>query len=185
MSFYSTTFNDFAMLFQAFKNGDPVAFRHYFDLHHHSLYLIILGIVDDPEEAKDIIADTFEKLAKNREKINNPDHLGRYLFIVARNGAIDHFRKLEIRRKAQHELGQLEETVYAEPSGYEIVHAKLMESISFVIQKLPPQRKKIFLLFYFIDEDVRSIAKRLNLREQTVRNQLSRAIITLRKALVG
>jgi RNA polymerase sigma factor (sigma-70 family) len=173
------------MLFQAFKNGDPVAFRHYFELHHHSLYLIILGIVDDPEEAKDIIADTFEKLAKNREKINNPDHLGRYLFIVARNGAIDHFRKLEIRRKAQHELGQLEEPVYAEPTGYEIVHAKLMESISFVIQKLPPRRKKIFLLFYFIDEDVRSIAKRLNLREQTVRNQLSRAIITLRKALVG
>ena len=177
-------YKDPSSLFEAFKNGDETAFRHFYHLHLQSLYWIILGIVEEPEEAKDIVANTFIKLANDRARINDADHLSRYLFIVARNGAIDHLRKLETRRRAQCELGQLAEIVYTEPSTSEIVHAKLMEKISLLIQKFPARRKKIFLLFYFIDMDVRSIAKQLSLKEQTVRNQLNRAIIALRKALL-
>jgi RNA polymerase sigma factor (sigma-70 family) len=172
------------MLFRAFRSGDEIAFKHFYDLHLQSLYWIILGIVDEPEEAKDIVANAFIKLANDRARINDADHLQRYLFIVARNGAIDHLRKLETRRKAQLAYGQLAETVYTEPRESEIIHAQALEKISLLIQKLPPARKKIFLLFYFIDMDTRSIAKQLNLKEQTVRNQLNRAIIALRRSLL-
>lgn len=183
MFLHSNAHNDPDRLFAEFKNGDPNAFRYFFDLHHKSLYLIILGIVDEPEEAKDIIAEAFEKLSNNRGKINDAEHLGRYLFIVARNGAIDYFRKQETRRRALNELGHLEETVYTEPTESEIVHVRLLERIARTVQRFPAKRKKIFLLYYFIDEPVRSIANRLQIKEQTVRNQLNRAIIALRKTL--
>jgi RNA polymerase sigma-70 factor (ECF subfamily) len=181
--FFHPNYKDPDRLFEAFKDGDPIAFRYFFDLHHASLYLIILGIVDDPEEAKDIVADAFEKLSNNRGKINDAEHLGRYLFIVARNGAIDYFRKLDTRRNVQGELGHRTEPVYTEPTESEIIHVKLLEKIARTVQQFPAKRKKIFLLFYYIDEDVRSIAHRLDIKEQTVRNQLNRAIIALRKAL--
>ena len=182
--FLQSNYKDPVRLFGAFKEGDPGALRYFFDLHHQSLYLIVLGIVEEEEEAKDIVADAFEKLLRNRAKINDAEHLGRYLFIVARNGAIDYFRKLETRRRAKDQLGHLAETQYTEPTESEIIHVRLLEKIAQNVQRLPEQRKKIFLLFYFIDEDVRSIANRLNLKEQTVRNQLNRAIIALRKALL-
>jgi RNA polymerase sigma-70 factor (ECF subfamily) len=184
MLFHHPHYNNPARLFEAFQQGDPHAFRYFYELHHSSLYLIILGIVDDPEEAKDIVADAFAKLSDNRGKIQDAEHLGRYLFIVARNGAIDYFRKLETRRKAHSEAGRLTEAVYSEPTESEIIHVKLLEKIAQTVHQFPAKRRKIFLLFYYIGEDVRSIAHLLNLKEQTVRNQLNRAIIALRKALL-
>ena len=183
MFFQSNHPQEPAKLFEKFKKGDPEAFQYFYELHHQSLFCIIFKITGNTEEAKDIVADAFYKLANNLLKINDPGHLWRYLFIVARNGAIDYFRKLETSQKARQEIGQLSEIVYTEPKDTEIIFAQAWEKVNLAIQRFPVRRKRIFLLFYFFEKDTRSIAKQLNLKEQTVRNQLNRAIVALRKAL--
>jgi RNA polymerase sigma factor (sigma-70 family) len=169
--------------FEAFKQGEPSAFRYYFDRHNRSLYHIILGVVRIPEEAEDIVVNAFEKLWLDRERMNDADHIERYLFIVARNGAIDFFRKLNTRRKAQGELGLLADLIYIEPTEEEINRIRLLEKIVLEVQNFPAKQKKVFLHFFYKAEDVRSISNQLGIKEQTVRNHLSRAIMALRKAL--
>jgi RNA polymerase sigma factor (sigma-70 family) len=172
-----------ANVFEAFRNGDQVAFKYFYDRYSKALYQRILAIVKDSEEADDIIVEAFVLLAKNREKINDPDHLMRYIYIVARNGAIDRWRKSVRRRKAENEIYQLAETVYIESKEDEDFYKLLIDRILCIIQNLSPRQKKILTLVFFTEKSTRSIAKQLDLREQTVRNHLSRAIGTVRKAL--
>jgi RNA polymerase sigma factor (sigma-70 family) len=170
--------------FLRFKQGSHQAFQYFFDLHHQSLYLIIKGSVGDPEAAKDIVADAFKHLANNLWQINDQHHLRRYLYYVARNGAIDHYRKGQIRGRGLEAYARQGETVYFDPTESEMVHAETMEKIARAVEKLPRQRKLIFLLHYFFGEDTRSIANKLKIKEQTVRNQITRARDTLRKAFL-
>jgi RNA polymerase sigma factor (sigma-70 family) len=173
-----------ANIFEAFRTGDPAAFKYFFDLYHKALYLRILGIVNDPEEAKDIVAEAFIHLIKNRRKINDPDHLMRYIYIVARNEAITQWRKSVRRRKVENEIYQLAETVYIESKEAEIFYDLLLKRVLCIIQDLSPRKKHILTLFYFTEKSTRSIAKQLGLKEQTVRNQLNRAIIAVRKSFL-
>jgi RNA polymerase sigma factor (sigma-70 family) len=141
-------------------------------------------MVKESEDAKDIVAVSFERLSGNRSKFKNADELWGWLYTVARNEAIDCLRKRDVRRKTQNELAQAPEPECREPLESEIVYAKLMEKISLVIQSLPESRKRIFQLHYGSGMDTRAIARKLNIAEQTVRNQLNRAIIQLRQALL-
>ena len=170
--------------FLRFKQGSQKAFQYFFDLHHQSLYLIIKGSVGDPEAAKDIVADAFKHLANNLWQINDPHHLRRYLYYVARNGAIEHYRKRQIRDKNVEEYARQAETAYFDPTESEMVHAETMEKIAQEIEQMPKRRKLIFLQYYFFGEDTRTIANKLKIKEQTVRNQITRARNALRKAFL-
>jgi RNA polymerase sigma factor (sigma-70 family) len=140
-------------------------------------------MIPDIEEAKDIVAEAFAKLSHNRERINGPNDLAGFLFVVAKHKTIDHRRKLEIRKRMLKAFVQLEEKIYVEPKESEMVHGMRLERLAFIVQKLPPTRKMIFLSYYYTNEDIKHIAGKLNLKEQTVRNQLQRAIITVRSAV--
>ena len=68
--------------FEAFRKGDSNAFKHIFTLYHAALYHTVLPRVNhDEEDAKDIVADTFLKLASQRERMNSIEHLQNFLFI--------------------------------------------------------------------------------------------------------
>ena len=61
--------------------------------------------------------------------------------------------------------------------------AQLVERLYFHIDLLPPQGKKILILRYFMNKDVKVIARLLHLQEQTVRNHIGRSLHFLRRSL--
>src|SRR5215469_13401750 len=108
--------NDDPMLFVLFKEGDELAFKDVFDHYFDRLFLIIRVFVGQEEIAEEIVTEAFIKLYDRRERIKEPDHISRFLWVVARNKAISYFRQERRQRVALKELEQLMDREYQDPA---------------------------------------------------------------------
>jgi len=182
-TFMTDSSNQGKGLFDAFKKGDEKALEKYFDRYHRGLYATVNKIVRREDVTEDIVNEAFVKLWRHRDRINDIDHICSFLYIVARNDAIEYFRYSGRVEKVLKGLSQLAELTYEEPIENEIRMAQLVERLYIQIDLLPPQGKKILLLRYFMNKDVKVIARLLHIEEQTVRNHIGRSLHFLRKSL--
>ena len=171
-------------LFDRFREGDQRAFKIIYDRYFPMLYLTILKFVEREDVTEDIVVNTFVKLDRRRAAIRDIDHIYAFLYVTARNEAVDYLRKLRRQRTAQKELGQLADREYHDPREAELERERWMLRIIEAVRLLPPAQRRIFQLHYFEDRSVREIANRLNLTETTVRNQRNRALIFLRQTFL-
>ena len=170
-------------LIDGLKRGDEKALQKYFERYHRGLYVMVNKIVRRDDVAEEIVNEAFVKLWRYRERVNDTDHVCSFLYIVARNVAIEFFRSSGKLEKAIKGLSQLAELTYQEPIENEVRMSQLIERLYIQIDQLPPQGKKILILRYFMNKDVRVIARLLHLQEQTVRNHLGRSLHFLRRSL--
>jgi RNA polymerase sigma-70 factor (ECF subfamily) len=171
-------------LFDRFQQGDGDAFKILYDLHFPRLYLIIHVYVGQRELAEDMVTNAFIKLYERRAGIREPGHIYGFLFVVARNEAIQHYRDQRRQRVARKEQEQLVDREYHDPHEPERERERWMAKIQHLIELLPPARRKIFRLHFFDGLTIREIANQLKLTETTVRNQRNRALIFLRQAFL-
>lgn len=170
-------------LIDLLKSGDERALQKYFDRYHRGLYVMVNKIVRRHDVAEEIVNEAFVKLWRYRERVNDTDHVCSFLYIVARNDAIEFFRYSGREEKAIKGLSQLADATYQEPAENELRMTQLVERLYFQIDLLPPQGRKILILRYFMNKDVKVIARLLHLQEQTVRNHIGRSLHFLRRSL--
>ena len=170
-------------LIDELKKGDEKAFNKFFDRYHRGLFVMVNKIVRREDIAEEIVSEAFVKLWWYRERVGSTEHICSFLYIVSRNGAIEYFRASGRLEKAIRGLSQLAELTYHEPTENEVKMAQLVELLHLNIGLLPPQGKKILILRYFMNKDVKVIARLLHLEEQTVRNHIGRSLHFLRKSL--
>jgi len=170
-------------LIDGLKRGDEKALQKYFERYHRGLYVMVNKIVRRDDVAEEIVNEAFVKLWRYRERITDTEHVCSFLYIVARNDAIEYFRASGREEKVMKGLSQLAELTFQEPMENEIRMAQLVERLYIQIDLLPPQGKKILVLRYFMNKDVKVIARLLHLHEQTVRNHIGRSLHFLRRSL--
>lgn len=171
-------------LFYRFQQGDNNAFKIVYDQHFSRLFLIVRYYVGRDDVAEDIVSNAFIKLFDSRARIRDLDHVYRFLFTVARNEAISHFRAMRRRRQAPLDEEQLVDREYHDSRETELERDRWMMKIQNLVELLPPKRRKIFRLHFFDGLTVREIANQLKLTETTVRNQNNRALKFLRQAFL-
>jgi RNA polymerase sigma-70 factor (family 1) len=172
------------LFFDRFRQGDGSAFKVLYDQYFPMLYLTILKYVERRDIAEDIVTNAFIKLYDRRAAMRDPDHVYAFLYVAARNEAIDHHRDLRRQRAARAAQVQLVGGEYHDPRDPELDRERWMVKILQAIELLPPARRKIFRMHYFEDLPIREIANRLDLTETTVRNQRNRALIFLRQTFL-
>ncbi|MCD0490422.1 RNA polymerase sigma-70 factor [Pedobacter sp. MC2016-14] len=164
---------------RSFQNGDDNALAHFFKLHNKSLCYFAKRMVQDDEEAEDIVADCFLKLWERRQSFENATNIKSFLFISCRNASLDYLKHLKVKTVAQQtyfsQLSQSEDNIL-----YTIMEAEFLEILSQEIELLPEKCKQIFKLIYFEGKKTDEIALELDLSVQTVRNQKTRAVELLR-----
>jgi RNA polymerase sigma-70 factor (family 1) len=170
------------LLFERFQQGDPGAFKVLYARYFPMLYLTILKYVEREDITEDIVANAFIKLFDRRATIRDSDHVYAFLYVAARNEAVDYHRDLRRQRAARKDQEQLADREYHDPREAELERERWMVKILEAIELLPPARRKIFHLHYFKALSIREIANRLDLKETTVRNQRNRALIFLRES---
>jgi RNA polymerase sigma-70 factor (family 1) len=184
MDRYKLLPNELTELFDRFQQGDSDAFKILYDLHFPRLFLIIETYVGQRELAEDIMSNAFIKLYERRAGIRELEHVYGFLFVVARNEAIEHYRNQRRQRVARKEQEQLVDREYHDPRETERERDRWMAKIQNLVELLPPARRKIFRLHFFDGLTIREIANQLKLTETTVRNQRNRALIFLRQAFL-
>ncbi|MDR2811294.1 MAG: RNA polymerase sigma-70 factor [Tannerellaceae bacterium] len=164
------------------KRGSYQAFNEIYRLYAKRLYVYCLSFTKSPEEAEEIVQDVFVKIWINRASIRQDETLRSLFFIMAKHQLINAYRA-----KLNHPM--YEEFVNCkEESSPPDVHRKLeyeefLRRFRSALEKLPPTQQNVIRLSKMEDMSNKEIAGELRLSEQTVKNQLSLGLKTLKEIL--
>jgi RNA polymerase sigma-70 factor (family 1) len=167
-------------LFAEMAGGSQAAFNKIFYYYSQRLYFFIYQKVKSELYTEEIIQEVFIKLWKKREELNEVENCQAYLFKMAANRTYDHLRKVsnDARLKAENWKNLL---ASGNATQEKLDFKESQQLIWEAIDKLSPQRKKIFLYSRQLGLTQREIAEKLNLSPNTVNNHLSTALGQVRE----
>ena len=143
-------------------------YRQYF----RQLCLYALHYMGDFDESRDIVQECFATVIKNKPEMSNPKS---YLFNSVRNRCID-----LLRSRKKERIAPMDDLSYISDEEAQIrseIEVRLWEAVD----SLPPKRRELLLLSKRDGLKYSDIARLKGLSENTVRNQIFRAIESLRK----
>jgi len=163
--------------YRAAIHGDREAFEMIICKHSRTLFAIAYGILQNREEAEDVVQDALVKAWKTRWRVRDPEKFPAWLATIARHRAHDIFRR---RRTVP--LSTIDEVIEpgsaAEPNGSE-----LDQQLRSALAALPELHRAALTLRYFEEMDYRSIENILGLSNGALRGILGRALASMRKQL--
>jgi RNA polymerase sigma-70 factor (family 1) len=169
-------------LLQLIQNDDTAAFETLYHRYWKELYLKASQRVDK-DEAKDLVQEVMISLWRRRKAIVADEHgeLGRYLFTALKYRIISHyaFSSAEIKK------AEIFEVLESGEENRQLETKELQSVIESAISRLPTRMQQIFRMSREDDVSISDIAKKLNISEQTVKNQLTEALRRLRETLQG
>ena len=161
--------------YRAAIHGDREAFEMIICTHSRTLFAIAYGILQNREEAEDVVQDSLVKAWKMRWRVRDPEKFPAWLGMIARHRAHDIFRK---RRS----LPFTGETI--EPSEATAPDTAAMDrQLHSALATLPELHRAALTLRYFEEMDYRAIERTLGLTNGALRGILGRALASLRKQL--
>ena len=161
--------------YRAAIHGDREAFEMIIRTHSRTLFAIAYGILQNREEAEDIVQDSLVKAWKTRWRVQDPEKFPAWLATIARHKAHDIFRK----HRTVPLSGQLTEPVEAEPTDT----SALDQQLHCALAALPELHRAALTLRYFEEMDYRTIENTLGLTNGALRGILGRALASMRKQL--
>ena len=174
--------NDFLLVNQLMI-GNHLAFRKLFDTYRNDLYKYCLSMLHSKTYAEEIVQDVFLKVWLKRESLNPELSFKAYLFTITRNKTLKFLKKAANNRKL------CEEVFYTSQKITNATERTIRESELEIIKnkalnKLPPKRLLIFEMSRNEGKSYEVIAEELRISPHTVRNQMSKALETLRNSLI-
>lgn len=155
---------------------NTIQFNRCVDSHSDALFRFVVGIVHDPENAKDIIQESFTRFWENRNKVEKGKEKS-YLFTIAYNLSISTYRIVKKRINVDIESYATSKMVYNNDydNDAEIMWVEL--------DKLPPISRSLIMLCDWEGYSYSEIANITQLNEGQVKIGLYRARQTLKKRL--
>ncbi|WP_069658307.1 RNA polymerase sigma factor [Arcticibacter eurypsychrophilus] len=171
--------NDELLLWEL-KSGNCAAFDQIYSSYSKMLYIYLENRLKDPGLCSDIIQDVFISLWEKREYLFIETSLKAYLYQSVKFKIIDQYRKNSIYQRYMTDLGTYMD-VNCTNAADNIDHKNRLTAVMGAIDVLPNRMKEIFKLSRFEHLPVKSIAEKLSLSPQTVKNQLTKALHVLRE----
>jgi len=165
-------------IYRAAIQGDRDAFEMVIRSTSRNLFAIAYGILQNREEAEDVVQDTFVKAWKSRWRVRDSAKLPAWLSTIARHRARDLARKR--RPEPLPENFESNEIVAFEGAGQK---ADLDGEVRSALAQLPELHRAAVTLRYFEDLDYGTIEQTLGLTNGALRGILGRALGLMRKRL--
>jgi RNA polymerase sigma-70 factor (ECF subfamily) len=161
--------------YRAAIHGDREAFEMIIRTHSRTLFAIAYGVLQNREEAEDVVQDALVKAWKTRWRVRDPEKFPAWLATIARHRAHDIFRK----RRTVPLSEQIVESLEPEPTNT----IALDQQLNSALATLPELHRAALTLRYFEELDYRTIEKTLGLTNGSLRGILGRALASMRKQL--
>jgi len=171
--------NNEVLLTTALKNGSEEAFRKLFDLYHQDIYKYSFSLLKSKDFAEENVQETFLKVWLHRENIALEKSFRAYLFTIARNLAFNVLNKVANDATLREEVFYTSQKSH-DKGDYLIREEECKKLRKKAIKQLPPKRKKIFKMSRKQGKTYEEISKELGISVSTVKNQMSKALESLR-----
>jgi RNA polymerase sigma factor (sigma-70 family) len=175
---------DDQVVWNLFREGNRKALSDIFLTHQPDLFRYAKRWIPDDEQIKDLIQELFLNLWNKHKQLGSTNNIKAYLIRALRNRIINfnQANKLETTSNfIENELFHYQETdfEYDEKTNPE-QKQKLIECLN----HLPYTQREAVYLKYFEALSIDEIAEIMNLQNQSVRNNLHRALTKLRERML-
>ncbi|MBO9204740.1 MULTISPECIES: RNA polymerase sigma-70 factor [Niastella] len=166
-------------LLELWRSGNDKAYRALFDRYFCKLYNYTGKLIPDKRVSEEIVMDVMLAIWQKRDQLKSDLSLSAYLYKSVRNRLIDHLRKQQVPTVSL-------ELSTVEPSSSfitdsRILHKELETLYRMSLNRLPPQKKRIFAMSREEGSSYKEIADRLQLSKNTVENHMVAALRLLKR----
>jgi RNA polymerase sigma-70 factor (ECF subfamily) len=162
--------------------GDEKSFKRFFDIYKGKIYSYLLSIVKINEIAEELTSDVFLKIWLKRSEFKNIENVDGYVFIIAKNKALDFLRAASRNKKLQEWVEESFLDKEAQNSQDSIATLlERRESVKKILEGLTVQRREIITLSHIEGYTYEEISNHLQISKNTVRNTIVQTIKVLQK----
>lgn len=166
-------------LIAAIGKDDYSSYNKLFIRYYSRLCCYVYRLLEDKEDAEDVVQELFLSLWNNRKKIKIDDNVFGYLYKMAKNLALNHIRtKTNYRtllENREEPLSYYEENLLE----YEEFRMALYDCINL----LPGRCKEVLLLHRVKGLKQQEIADQLSISIKTIKNQIWSSLLRVKKCL--
>ena len=165
--------------FENFTCGSEQAFQSLFCRYYADLVAYAYRFVKDLETSEDLVQEFFINFWFKKKFENIHSSVESYMFHSVKHACLNYIRNGKSRNIKHNDMVK----------GIDLYDEKLdiegedFERVYKAIQRLPEQRKRIFMLCSFNNLKYHEVAEKLNISINTVRTQMGRAFKSLREYL--
>jgi RNA polymerase sigma-70 factor (ECF subfamily) len=160
--------------------GDKNAFRPIVERYQNRLYAMVVGMVRDEAEAKDLVQNAFIKAYQNLDSFRIDSAFYTWLYRIAMNLAIDSCRKRRRRRTGsfdeavgtRDEDGEVVLVHHAASPGEALQRKQLRERIFAAMDELTEDQREVLLLREVEGLSYAEISESMGIPEGTVMSRL-------------
>ena len=164
------------------QEGEPSVVGEIYERYQRGIYRYLYYRIGDLHTAEDLTSEVFLRMIEKLPNYSGHSLAFRaWLFQIARNLSIDHYRRMSVRKNVQlveeHPEGKDEplEMITKELTSQKLYHALI---------KLPENQRDVIVMRFVVGMPVREVAETLHKSENSVKGLQRRALKSLRETLV-
>ena len=168
------------------SRSDPQAFAPVYEQYYDRVYLYLLRRCENSTTAEDLTSETFIKAMRSIRRYGRQQApFLAWLFRIAHNTFISHWRKEKVRRlfRIEWNRGKAVAEGAAVNPFHESEMAQAGETVARLIRGLKPCDQLIITLRYYEDMNLRDLAFAARMSEGNVRTRLHRALVRLKSLI--
>jgi len=164
---------------QAYAGGDAAAFEALYRRHKDALYRYFLRHTTSPDTAAELFQDVWKNLIQSRMRYRPDAPFGAFLFKLAHNRLMDHFRRQRPMSEVPEDLPAPESERPDRTVERRAQAARLLRALAL----LPAEQREIIVLREERDLTLEQIAEIQGVGRETVKSRLRYALAKLREVL--
>ena len=164
------------------QEGEPNVVGELYERYQRGIYRFLYYRIGDLQTAEDLTSEVFLRMI---EKL--PNYSGRaltfqaWLFQIARNLSIDHYRRMSVRKNVQ----LVDEYSEGGDEPLDMIAKELTsEKLYHALVKLPDSQRDVIVMRFVVGMPVKEVAQSLHKSENSVKGLQRRGLKSLRDILV-
>jgi RNA polymerase sigma-70 factor (ECF subfamily) len=178
-------------LLEKLRAGDPAAFAQLVEANQRNVYNLALRMLNDPQEAEDVLQETFLSAYKALPGFEGRSSLSTWLYRIASNASLMRLRKKRPETTSIDEPLELEEgeslprqfVDWSSVPEDELLGEESRRMMDEAVAKLPEGLRIVFILRDIEGLSTQEAGEVLELSEAAVKTRLHRARLALREKL--
>ena len=176
----------------ALRDGDKSEFSRVVEAYSGRLFRLILNMLNQPQDAEDILQETFIKAYRNMNKFDGRSKLSTWLYRIATNEALMQLRRKNPEMVSIDQPDSKVESYDQEPMQIvdwccipelELLSDEARDHLDLAVSHLPANLRAAFLLRDIEGMSTLESAEILTISETALKTRLSRARLRLRNEL--
>lgn len=188
---------DDAHLVDQAQRGDQHAFQELVARHQQRAYAVALGVLRNPDDAKDVVQEGFIKAYRNLDRFQGQSSFYTWIYRIMMNAAIDHLRRR--RSRSRETVGFDDRLAHEDPDDNNAILPQLLEAnpaknlgrhelaaqMNQALGQLSPDHRAILVMREVEGMSYKDMAKTMRCAKGTVMSRLFHARRHMQKLMLG